>query len=169
MSYLDRNRKAAMTDVILARAIHVLAIVIWIGGVALVALSILPAARRGELGPARLAAFTAIERRFAPQARIAALLAGASGLYMTYRLDAWDRFRLPAFWWMHAMVFVWFVFVLLLFVLEPLILHRRLEDWGRRDPGAALAALQAGHWILLGLSLVTIFGAVAGSQGWPPL
>jgi uncharacterized membrane protein len=157
-----------MTDLTFARAIHVLCVVVWIGGVSLVALSILPAARRGELGSARLAAFTAIERRFAPQARIAVLLAGASGLYMTYRLDAWDRFRAASFWWMHAMVFVWTVFALLLFVLEPLILHRRLEDWGRRDPDAALEALQTGHWVLLGLALLTIFGAVAGSQGWSP-
>jgi uncharacterized membrane protein YhaH (DUF805 family) len=69
---------------------------------------------------------------------------------------------------MHAMIFVWLIFALLLFVLEPLILHRRLEDWGRRDPAGALAALQIGHWVLLALSLVTIFGAVAGSQGWSP-
>ena len=104
-------------------------------------------ARRSR--PGALAAFEAIERRFAPQARIAVLVAGASGLYMLYRLDAWDRFRAPAFWWMHAMVCVWLIFALLLFVLEPLILHRRLAQWGARDPDAALAALQIGHWILL--------------------
>jgi uncharacterized membrane protein len=155
-----------MTGLILARALHVLAIVVWIGGVALVTLSILPAARRGELGADRLAAFSAIERRFARQARIAVLVAGATGFYMVYRLDAWDRFRAPAFWWMHAMVFVWLVFALMLFVMEPLVLHRRLEEWGRRDQGAALAALQTGHWILLGFALATVFGAVAGSQGW---
>ncbi len=158
----------SMPALTFARAIHVLSVVVWIGGVALVALSILPAARRGELGPARLAAFSAIERRFAGQARIAVVLAGASGFYMVYALDAWDRFRSADFWWMHAMVFVWLIFALLLFVLEPLILHRRLEDWGRRDPAGALAALQIGHWVLLALSLVTIFGAVAGSQGWSP-
>lgn len=156
-----------MQDVILARALHVLGVVVWIGGVALITLAALPAARRGELGPG-LGAFEAIERRFAPQARAAVLLVGASGLYMLWRLDAWDRFRAAGFWWMHAMILVWAIFALLLFVLEPLILHRRLAAWGRRDPGAALTALQRGHWILLILSLVTVFGAVAGSQGWSP-
>ncbi len=155
-----------MTDVIFARALHVLGVVIWIGGVAMVTLSVLPAARRGDLGPARFAAFEAIERRFAPQAQIAILLVGLTGLYMLHKLGAWDRFRDPGFWWMHAMVFIWLVFALLLFVLEPLVLHRRLREWGARDPDGALAALQIGHWILLILGLVTIFGAVAGSQGW---
>ncbi|VFU09414.1 hypothetical protein [Methylocella tundrae] len=155
-----------MNDIIAARAIHVLAVVIWIGGVALITLSVLPAARRGDLGPNRIAAFEAIERRFSGHARIAVLLVGLSGLYMLYRLDIWARFRLAEFWWMHAMVFVWLVFAILLFIAEPLILHRRFHEWGRRDPDGALAALQRGHWVLLALSLVTIFGAVAGSQGW---
>jgi len=31
---------------------------------------------------------------------------------------------------------------------------------------AGLAWLQAAHWVLLVLSLATIAGAVAGSQGW---
>ncbi len=155
-----------MNDVIAARAIHVLSIVVWIGGVAMITLSVLPAIRRGDLGPNRIAAFEAIERRFAGHARIAVILAGLSGLYMLYRLDAWARLRLAEFWWMHAMIFVWLIFAALLFVLEPLLLHKRIHQWGMRDPDGALAALQRGHWILLTLSLITIFGAVAGGQGW---
>jgi uncharacterized membrane protein len=155
-----------MNDVIAARAIHVLSIVIWIGGVAMITLSVLPAIRRGDLGPNGIAAFEAIERRFAGHARIAIILAGLSGLYMIHRLDAWARFRLSEFWWMHAMIFVWLIFAALLFVLEPLVLHKRIHKWGMRDPNAALSALQRGHWVLLALSLITIFGAVAGSQGW---
>jgi hypothetical protein len=33
-------------------------------------------------------------------------------------------------------------------------------------PEVAFARLHRAHWILLGLSLVTVFGAVAGSHGW---
>jgi uncharacterized membrane protein len=40
-----------MDDVVIARAFHVLAVVIWIGGVAIVTMAVLPAARRGDLGP----------------------------------------------------------------------------------------------------------------------
>jgi putative copper export protein len=39
-----------MDDVIIARALHVLGVVIWIGGVAMVTMVVLPALRRGDLG-----------------------------------------------------------------------------------------------------------------------
>jgi uncharacterized membrane protein len=154
-----------MNDVIIARALHVLGVVIWIGGVATVTLVVLPALRRGDLGTNRLQAFEAIEGRFAWHARIATLLVGLTGFYMTQRLDLWDRFRSGGFWWMHAMVCLWLLFSLLLFVAEPLVLHRRFHARATTAPGAAFALLQRAHWLLLALSLVTILGAVAGSQG----
>ena len=109
-----------MDDLALARALHVLAVVIWIGGVAMVTIVVLPAVRRGDLGPNRLQAFEAIERRFSWHARIATLIVGLTGLYMIDRADLWDRFRFAEFWWMHAMVAIWLVFSVLLFVAEPL-------------------------------------------------
>jgi hypothetical protein len=93
-----------MDDVAIARALHVLGVVIWIGGVAMVTMMLLPAIRRGDLGPNRLQVFEAIERRFAWHARIATIIVGATGFYMTQRLGLWDRFRSGGFWWMHAMV-----------------------------------------------------------------
>jgi hypothetical protein len=79
---------------------------------------------------------------------------------------------------MDAMVVVWAVFTLMLFVIEPLV-HRRssTRSTNRSDAGAPDA--QAGgdaerrfarivrmHWVLLGVSFVTIAGAVAGSHGY---
>ena len=148
-----------------ARALHVIAVVVWIGGVALITAVALPAIRRGDLGPDRLRAFQAIERRFSRIAKIAVLVAGASGLYMAWAADLWARFRDPALWWMHAMVGLWLVFALILFVAEPLIAHRRFDAWAAARPEAAFAWLQRGHWLLLAAALVTIFGAVAGSHG----
>lgn len=46
-----------MTDVVIARALHVLAIVIWIGGVSMATTVALPAVRCGDLGENRLRAF----------------------------------------------------------------------------------------------------------------
>jgi len=83
----------------------------------------------------RLALFELIERRFAFQARMSTLVAGATGLWMTYAPAAWDRFVDPRFWWMHAMIAIWAIFTLVLFVAEPLLLHRRLHASAIRDPG----------------------------------
>jgi uncharacterized membrane protein len=155
-----------MTDVALARALHVLGVVIWIGGVWMVTVVMLPALRRGKLGADRLGAFQAIEHRFAWQARSAIILVGLTGLYMVWRLDLWDRFRSGGFWWMHAMVCLWLLFAVMLFVIEPFVLRRRFSRWAAADPGAAFARLQRGHLILVALGAVTILGAVAGSHGW---
>jgi uncharacterized membrane protein len=148
-----------------ARALHVLAVVLWIGGVAMVTTVLLPAVRRhaGTGDPFEL--FERIESRFAAQARWTTLLAGVTGFWLVWRFDLWPRFAEARFWWMHAMVAVWALFTLMLFVLEPLYLHRALRERSRRDPAGTLALMQRFHWILLALSLVTVFGAVAGSHG----
>jgi uncharacterized membrane protein len=158
--------RGIMDDVIVARALHVLAVVIWIGGVAMATTVVLPAVRRGALGSDKLQAFQAIEHRFAWQARTAIIVVGLTGFYMTWRLDLWDRFRTADFWWMHAMVCLWLLFAFILFIAEPFILHRRFRRWATAQPEAAFARLHRAHWLLLTLSVVTILGAVAGSQGW---
>lgn len=57
------------------------------------------------------------------------------------------------------------LFTLVLFVLEPLFLHRWFSRRAKEDPGNALRLASRFHWILLALSLVTIAGAAAGSHG----
>jgi len=155
-----------VADVIVARALHVLFVVIWIGGVWMVTTVALPAIRRGDLGEDRFKAFRAIEHRFVWHARTAIIVVGLSGFYMTWRLDLWDRFRAASFWWMHAMVCLWLLFAFVLFLAEPFVLHRHFGRWATVRPKQAFARLHRAHWLLLVLSVVTILGAVAGSQGW---
>ena len=153
-------------DLALARALHILGVVIWIGGVSMATTVALPAVRRGALGEDRLAAFQAFKRGFVWQARTAVLLVGLTGLYMITQLDLWGRFTDGHFWWMHAMVLVWSLFFFVLFIGEPLVLHRYFPPWAQRDPERAFAMLHRVHIVLLALALITVFGAVAGSHGW---
>jgi uncharacterized membrane protein len=155
-----------MMDVIVARALHVIAVVIWIGGVSMATTIVLPGVRRGRFGDNKLEAFQAVEHFFVWQARTAIVVVGLSGLYMVSRLDLWDRFQAAQFWWMHAMVCVWLLFVFVLFIAEPFILHRYFQRWATERPDTAFLWLQRAHWVLLVLSIVTIFGAVCGSHGW---
>ena len=152
-----------MDDFILARAVHVIAVLLWIGGVAFVTLALMPVIRADQPPATRITAFHAIERRFSTQAKLWVLLAGASGFWMVWRYDMWSRFAEPRLWWMHAMVGIWLVFMLMLFMLEPLVLHRAMAA---PDPEArTFAKMERVHRILLMLALVTLFGAVAGSHG----
>jgi uncharacterized membrane protein len=180
----DRPEGDAMDGLIAARVLHVLGVVLWIGGVAMVTTVLLPAAQRMKSPGERADFFDSIERRFAAQARVTTLVTGASGLYLVHALDLWQRFARLEYWWMHAMVAVWALFTLMLFVIEPLA-RRRLStkltnhqshggdrSTGAPDAGARRAAerrfarIVRLHWILLALSLATIAGAVAGSHGY---
>lgn len=154
-----------MDDIAIVLAIHVLAVVLWIGGVAMVTTVLLPSVRTFKDPEERVAFFATVERRFAWQARITTLVTGASGFYMAYRLDLWPDILLPAFWWVTAMILVWLIFTLMLFVAEPLFLDRWFEQHARRAPERTFNLIQRLHWTLLALSLITVFGAAAGSHG----
>jgi len=155
-----------MDQLAIARALHVLAVVLWIGGVGFVTTVLLPAIRRLKTPTERVAFFDAIERRFAWQARATTLLAGLTGFYITTRLDLWSRFQSAAYWWMHAMVAVWFLFTMMLFIAEPLVLHRWFQKRAMSDPEGTFALIERMHRVLLAVSLITVLGAVAGSHGW---
>src|SRR5512143_1501962 len=103
-------------DFALARAVHVLALVHWIGGVAMVTTIVLPRARAMPNALAALAAFEAFEGRFAAQVRVSILLAGLSGSYMLYKLQGWGLLFDPAYWWLMLMVVTWLIFALMVFV-----------------------------------------------------
>ena len=156
-----------MDELVFARLLHVLGVVLWIGGVAMVTLVLLPTLMRMASMSEAMAFFQQFRRRFAAQARISTLVVGISGFYMVYELNAWQRFLQWQYWWMHAMVAIWLLFSVMLFVQEPR---------SRRQPTTQSAAvhitpemfvrIQRKHMFLLILSLITIAGAVAGSHGW---
>jgi uncharacterized membrane protein len=155
-----------MEGAIIARALHVLGVVLWIGGVAFVTAVLLPAVKRMREPAERVGFFEKVEAGFARQARATTLLTGLSGFYLVYSLHAWGRFADAHYWWMHAMVLVWGVFTLMLFVLEPLLLHRWFQARAQRDPEGTFAIIARMHWVLLAVSIITIAGAAAGSHGW---
>ena len=150
----------------LARVIHVIAVILWIGGVAMVTTVIIPAVKNLTSKEDQIRTFEQIEGRFALQAKITSLLTGLSGFYMLYILDAWDRYLDYRFWWIHAMTLVWILFTLILYVLEPLVLHKLFKQYAAKNPEKTFAFIHRAHWALLLLSLITTAGVVAGSHGW---
>lgn len=153
-----------MDWITIARALHLIAIVHWIGGLAMVTLVILPGIMRMPQ-ERRLETFLAIEERFAGQAKVSVTMAGLTGLYMVHGLVAWERFLDPGYWWMHAMVLVWVIFTFMLFVAEPLFLHTQVVRMAKRDPAATFALMLRAHRILLALATVTVGGAALGAHG----
>ena len=154
-----------MFDVTIARALHILSVVHWIGGVFMVTAVILPAIAKCDAPSRRIQLFEQVEGRFSAQAKISVTLAGITGFYLTHRLNVWDRFLDPGFWWMHAMVLVWAIFTFVLFIAEPLFLHAWYLSKAERAPDGAISLMLRFHWVLLSVSLATIGGAILGAHG----
>lgn len=149
------------TYYILARALHVLAVVLWIGGVAFVTTVLIPALRKTQSPESRLDLFELLEGKFSFQAKLTTLLAGLSGFYMLHVLSAWDRLT----WWLIIMIMVWGIFTLVLFVLEPLFLHKFFHKQAHKNNERTFFMLQLMHIILLSISLLAVVAGVAGAHG----
>lgn len=152
-----------MDDFTIARIVHVVAVLMWIGGVAFVTTVVFPAIRRDPAATDPLAAFHRLEQGFAWQARLWVLLAGISGFWMVWRADMWGRFVGLQTWWMWAMLLVWLAFGAMLFILEPLFLHKRMV--ASPQPQQDFQHMERVHRILLIASIVATIGAVGGSHG----
>ncbi len=150
----------------LARVLHILAVVLWIGGVAMVTTVLIPAIKKLKSKEERIDTFEQIEGRFALQAKITTLITGITGFYMMYELDGWDRYLDYRFWWIHAMTLVWVLFSLVLYILEPLVLHKVFRKYASENSDKTFKIMHRAHWVLLTISLLTTAGAVAGSHGW---
>ena len=155
-----------MTVFILARALHVAGVVLWIGGVAFVTTVLIPALKQITDAENKFELFEQLEGRFSLQAKVTTMITGLSGFYMLEFMQGWGRYLQPQFWWLHLMTVVWVIFTLVLFFFEPLFLHRWFRERALMNSDRAFAVLHRMHKILLALSVLAVLGAVAGSHGF---
>jgi uncharacterized membrane protein YhaH (DUF805 family) len=87
---------------------------------------------------------------------------------MLNKLQAWTLLLDPTFWWLALMVAVWAVFALMVFVLEPLVVHRPFHDYALRDKERAFSLAIRLHAVALTISCVAIVAGVLGAQGALP-
>jgi uncharacterized membrane protein len=148
----------------LAKALHMLGVTLWIGGVAFVTFILIPAIQKMDSIKDQYSFFEKIEHRFAWQSRFTTLLTGLSGIYLVDLLDIWDRFQYFEFWWMHAMVLIWVLFSLMLFLFEPFFLHKYFLSLVQTQPKRLMAKVYYLHLFLIIMSLITILGAMIGTH-----
>lgn len=140
-------------DYVIALTIHVLSIVIWIGGVAFVTLVTFPMILRMEKSLEMVMVFQGVEHRFGKIAKAMVIVAGLSGLYLLYVKG------FSAGVWI--MIVLWVVYASLLFGLEKMIFKKLFSKPGAQaDMKTIFNALQIFHWIVLGLSLVAIAAGI---------
>ena len=66
------------------------------------------------------------------------------------------------------MIAVWILFALVIYVLEPLVLHRLFRKFALRDKDRAFAVVTGLHAIALILAALAIGAGVVGAHGGLP-
>jgi hypothetical protein len=149
---------------VLARVIHIVAVIVWVGAIWVVTTDFLPRLRQRR-SDEWFHEFSESQSRLLRQVRVAMVLVLLSGFYMLHRYTMWGRFADPGYWWMHLMVGVWLLFAVMLFIVEPLAMHSVIARRVILAPSATLRLLLGSHRVALALYLLVIVSAVAGSHG----
>lgn len=135
---------------ITALTIHVLSIVIWIGGVAFVTMIIFPLIQRTQNSLEQVIMFQGVEHRFGKIAKVMVIVTAISGSYLIHE----SGLSLGV----EIMIIVWAMYASLLFFFEKPLFKRIFS----KPPGEELDTkqvflrLQIFHWIVLGLSFFAI-------------
>ena len=138
---------------VIALIIHVLAVVIWIGGVAFVTMITFPMIQRSTSSFEQVMIFQGTEHRFGKIAKVMVILTGISGFYLL----SIKGFSIGA----GIMIFVWTLYASLLFFLEKPLFKRLFETPGKQlDTKQIFFRLQVFHWIILVLSFSTIAAGI---------
>ena len=110
------GKDVAMLDYVIALIIHVISIIIWIGGVSFVTMITFPMIQRGGSSLEQVMMFQGTEHRFGKIAKTMVILAGLSGLYLIkvkgMSFGVW------------VMIILWAVYASLLFGLEKMIFKK---------------------------------------------
>ncbi len=148
---------------------HLIAVILWIGGLAFITTMVFPIIIRTKDPLAKVLLFQKIEHRFAKTARIYNLITGASGIIMVL-LMGWQsalftRAGIPLL----VMALIWVLWFIMLFGLEPLVIKKMLErmmkNSEKMDIDAVFARMNRMHWILLVISLIAATGGAIFAHG----
>lgn len=138
---------------VIALIIHVISVVIWIGGVAFVTMITFPMIQRADNSLEQVMMFQGVEHRFSKIAKVLVILTGLTGLYLLY-----EKGLSFGVW---VMIILWTVYAALLFGLEKLIFKKLFSQQTdeQYDTKKVFTILQTFHWIVL---LVSFFAIAAG-------
>ncbi len=146
-------------------AIHVLGVVIWIGGVAFVTMVVFPMIMRMEGSIEKMIFFQGVEHRFAKIAKISVGVVGVTGAWLLSLTGEWEMlFSAPGIG-PTLMVIVWTLYVLVL-LFESRLFKLIFRGEAQQDTSKVFVRLSAFHWVVLGLSLLAVsVGVWAGHGG----
>lgn len=153
----------------LMHIIHLLTVIIWIGGLAFVTIIILPMAINTKDSLQKVLTFQRVEHRFAKLARIYNVVTGVSGFVMLY-LSGWHKMLftrqgIP----LTFMTLTWVFWFVMLWGLEPIVikkmLDKMLKSGEKMDIDGVFLKMNRLHWFMVALSLAAAAAGALTAHG----
>ena len=150
--------------------IHLLTVIIWIGGLGFITIIVLPMLIKWDDPLQKALTFQSIEHRFAPIARVYNVITGVTGFVMVY-LTGWHKLYLttkgiPLL----IMTLIWFLWFVMLFGLEPLVVKKMLDRMAnsgvKMEIETIFARMNRMHWVLMMLSLAASIAGIIFAHGY---
>lgn len=139
--------------------IHVIGVIIWIGGVAFVTMVIFPMMYRTEGALEKALLFQGVEHRFSGIVRWLIAIVGGTGFYLLSAKYGFAVLSSQRGLGIVIMLFVWTFYTAVL-LLEKKIFGKIFADPGKIDMDKALTMINAMHWVLLTLSFSAVSGGI---------
>lgn len=145
-------------------ALHVVGVVLWIGGVAFVTMTIFPMIMRMESSLEKMLFFQGVEHRFAKIAKLCVILVGITGILLLYLTGQWRLLFTLKGISPTIMLLVWIFYVLIL-IFEAKLFKAIFKGEAQQDVSRIFYRLTVFHWVILVLSLSAVFLGVLSAHG----
>lgn len=146
-------------------AVHVIGVVLWIGGVAFVTMVVFPMILRMENSLEKVLFFQGVEHRFAKIAKTSVVIVGVTGGILLHMTGEWNILFKASGIGPTLMAIVWLLYVLVL-MFEGRLFKAIFKGEAQQDTAKVFYRLSAFHWVILGLSLIAVaVGVWAGHGG----
>ena len=164
----DKSRRVIMLFYLM-HVIHVITVILWIGGLAFVTMIVLPMAISTPDALQKVLTFQRVEHRFARIARAYNLITGISGFIMLF-LMGWHnllftRAGIP----LTVMTLVWVFWFVMLFGLEPIIIRKMLDNMAKggtkMDIDGVFRKLNKMHYFMVAISMAAVIAGVLTAHG----
>lgn len=144
--------------------IHVIGIVIWIGGVAFVTIIVFPMIMRMEGSFEKMLFFQGVEHRFAKIAKTCVVIVGITGFWLLYLAHEWGILFTKGAIGPTLMLIVWTVYLLIL-TFEGRLFKLIFKGEAQQDTARIFFRLTVFHWVVLVLSLTAVGVGVWSGHG----
>src|SRR3972149_9509762 len=127
--------------------IHVLSVVLWIGGVGFATMVVFPTIHSIEDSMTKVSVFLGIERRFSRFAKGYVIITGLTGIMLFLRRGGFEGFSGTPALMLGFKVLVWLTFLILLFGAEKHLMKMLVSQ--QTAPEKAFRRMNIFHWFML--------------------